>query len=520
MASSAISASQEMAHHLRPRDAVTTRSLLILPFLAACAVGPDYHPLVGPNPRTYTETALAPRTVPSATRGGAVQHLALGRDIAARWWGLFRSPALTGLVAIAIRNNPGLEAARQSLRNAEESTLAQYSALLPAVSGTFSRTHGNFSGAGIPGNPPVSFVYGSYDAQLTLTYNFDVWGLARRQVEQKVAQADYQRSLLEATYLMLTGNIVSSAINEASLRAQIAAQQQLIADDRSYLHVITSQFDLGGATGTDVALQQAQVAQAEATLVPLQVSLAQARDALAYDIGTVPADAHLPVFTLDGLSLPPDLPLSLPADLLRQRPDIEEVDANLHAATAAVGIAIANRLPQFSLNAQAGSQALEPGQLFSPGNGLAYLVTQVVQPIFQGGQLLHQQRAAVATMRQQAALWRQTVLGAFQNVADVLNELDGDSRALAADLAAERASARGLDLAQMQYKLGGSSYITVLTAEITYQTDIIALARAQAQRFSDTAALFVALGGGWWNRSDLPPPPPDVFQSLLPWSSS
>jgi NodT family efflux transporter outer membrane factor (OMF) lipoprotein len=495
------------------------RLLLVLTVLAGCAVGPDYRSPAGPRPLGYTAGRLAARTTASATVGGAVQSLRVGEDVAGRWWGLFRSPALDAVVGQAIAANPGLEAARQALLSAQEQTLAQYAGLLPAVSGTFARTHGDFPFAPSDiANQEVA--YGFYDAQLTLTYNFDVWGGTRRQIEERVAQADYQRSLLEATYLMLVGNVVATAINEASLRAQIAAQIALIGYDRDYLRVITSQFVLGGANGTDVALQQAQLGQAEAALPPLQVSLAQARDALAAYLGVVPAQARLPAFTLDSLSLPPDLPLSIPARLVAQRPDIREADANLHAATAAVGVAIANRLPQISLSAQLGSEAIEAGQLFSPGNGLATLLTQALQPIFEGGALLHQQRGAVDTMRQQAALWEQTVIGGFQNVADVLEALQGDSRALAADLYAERAAAHALDLAQMQYKLGGTSYITVLTAEVTYQTDVIALARAQAQRFADSAALFVALGGGWWNRADLPPPPPGVLRSLLPWTAS
>ena len=382
-----------------------------------------------------------------------------------------------------------------------------------------SRTHGTFplAPSGVANQDPA---YGFYDAQLTLTYNFDVWGGTRRQIEERVAQADYQRSLLEATDLTLVGNVVATAINEASLRAQIAAQIALIGYDRDYLRVLNAQFTLGGANGTDVALQQAQVGQAEAGLAPLQVQLAQARDALAAYLGAVPAEAGLPDFALEDFTLPADLPLSLPARLVAQRPDIGEADANLHAATAAVGVAIADRLPQISLSAQLGSEAIQAGELFSPGNALAALLTQIVQPIFEGGQLLHQQRAAVDTMRQQAALWRQTVLGAFQNVADVLEALQGDSRALAADLDAAQAASRALGLAQMQYKLGGASYITVLTAEVTYQGAVLALARAQAARFADSAALFVALGGGWWHRDDLPPPPPDVLRSLLPWTSS
>jgi NodT family efflux transporter outer membrane factor (OMF) lipoprotein len=494
---------------------VTKRALPILLLLASCAVGPDYRRPAGPDPSSYTETDLGRRTARADTTGGAAQTLDVGASVAARWWDLFRSPDLSRLVAIAIARNPGLEAARDALRNAQELTLAQYSGLFPAVTGQVQNTAGRFpfASSDIP-NQAINFSY--YDAQLTLTYNFDVWGLTRRTIEQRAALADDQRFLLEATYLTLVGNVVATAINEASLRAQIAAQRTLIDADRSYLKVIENQFTLGGATGTDVALQQAQLAQAEAVLIPLQTQLAQSRDALAAYLGAVPAEADLPDFTLDSLSLPPDLPLSLPADLIAQRPDIRQADANLHAATAAIGIAIANRLPQVTINAQIGSVALQAGQLFSPGNGLATLLSSILQPIFEGGNLLHQQRAAVATARQQAALWRQTVIGAFQNVADVLQALQGDSRLLAADLDAERAAAKGLSLAQLQYRLGGASYITVLTAEITDQTAIIALARAQAARFADSAALFVALGGGWWNRDDLPPPPPGVLKSLLP----
>ena len=508
-----------LAHGLRSIRAVRNIPLALVTFLlCGCAVGPDYHspsfPVSG-----LTEHAVAARTVASNTVGGASQRLVVGRDVAGAWWSLFRSPDLTALVAEAIRANPNLEAARQALRNAQELTLAQYSGLLPAVTGQFSRTRGNFPEASV-GVPNLEESYGFYDAQLTLSYNFDVWGGVRRGVEQRIALADAQRWQLEATYLTLAGNVVATAVNEASLRAQIDAQNQLIGFEQRYLAVISKQFELGGATGTDVALQQSAVAQAQATLVPLQISLAQARDALAADLGVTPSEARLPAFTLASLSLPPDLPVSIPATLIAHRPDIRQADADLHAATAGVGVAIANRLPQISINAQLGSEAVRVGQLMTPGNGLAVLLGQALQPIFEGGLLLHQQRAAVASMRQQAAVWKQTVVNAFQNVSDVLVALQGDSRTLAYDLDAERAAARGLDLAEMQYKLGGTSYITVLTAEIAYQTDVIALARAQAQRFSDSAALFVALGGGWWNRNDLPPPPPDVFHSLLPWSAS
>ena len=492
--------------------------------LAGCAVGPDFHsPAPGFGAATaltrYTEQAQPERTDAAAVDGGAAQSFAVGRDIVGDWWTLFRNPALSGLVATGLRDNPGIEAARQALRQAQELTLAQYSGLLPNVTGQVYRERGNFPAAAT-GIPNTQFSYGYYDAQLTLGYNFDLWGGVRRSIEQQAALTDAERALLEATDLTLTGNIVATAINEASLRGQISVQRQVIDFERHYLATVQSQFALGGATGTDVALQQSQEAQQEALLPPLLTALTQARDALAADLGTTPQAAGLPVLELDQLSLPEALPVSLPVALLEQRPDVRQAEANLHAATAAVGIAIANRLPQVTLSAALGTEAVRTSQLLTPGNGLATLLTQAVQPIFEGGLLLHQQRAAVAAMRERAAQWRQTALGAIQNIADTLVQIQQDSDLLVAQLAAEQAAAKSLALAKLQYGFGGVAYLTVLQAEITFQTAANGLIRARANRYADSAALYVARGGGWWNRRDEPPPPADVVHSLLPWSAS
>lgn len=501
---------------LRVRLAV---EIVTMGLCSGCAVGPDFRHPTSHLPIRYTETALSAHTASSPTAQGQMQTLIMGRDIPGAWWQLFRSPVLTQLVTTAIRNNPGLEASRQALRNAEEVTLAEYSGLLPAASGSFSRTRGNFPLAP-SGQPNTSLSYGYYDAHLELSYNFDVWGKTRRTIEQQSAQADFQRAQLEAFLLTLTGNVVSTAINEASLRGQLAEQQRLIIFERNYLRTIQNQFALGGATATDVALQQAQLSQQEALLPQIETQLAQARHAMAAYLGATPAEARVPILDLATLELPTDVPVSLPSALLEQRPDIRQAEANLHAATAGVGIAIANRLPQFTLTGDLGSEAARAGELMTPGNGLATLAMQALQPIFQGGNLLHQQRAAVASMRQYAAQWQQTVVGAFQDVANALVQLQNDSWQLAATLATEQASARALSLAERQYQLGGVSYLTVLTSEVTYQNAAIALVRARAARLADTSALFVALGGGWWNRQDLPPPPSDVLHSLLPWSHS
>jgi NodT family efflux transporter outer membrane factor (OMF) lipoprotein len=494
---------------------VVAGSVLVL---SGCAVGPDFHAPTAVLPDRYTEASQPIRTAAADIEEGAAQTLDIGKDIPGQWWTLFRSPALARMVQAAIRANPGLEAARNALRNAQELTLAQYGGLLPGVGGTFARTRGDFPLAASGESGALD--YGYYDAHLTFSYNFDVWGETRRTIEQQRAGAEFEAARLEATLLTLTGNVVATAINEASLRAQVAEQERLIAFEQNYLHTVQRQFDLGGATGTDIALQQAQLEQQQAELPLMRNQLAQARHALAAYLGATPAAASLPAMELADFSLPVDVPVSLPSALLEQRPDLRQAEANLHAATAAVGIAIANRLPQFTLSADLGSQAAMAGDLMTPGNGLATLATQAMTPIFAGGALLHRQRAAQATMRRYAAQWQETMLGAVKDVANALTRIQNDALELQADLARARAAARALSLAQTQYRLGGVSYLTVLTSETTYQSAVIALVQARAARLSDSAALFVALGGGWWNRQDLPPPPPEVFQSLLPWSRS
>ncbi|MCQ9156790.1 efflux transporter outer membrane subunit [Acidomonas methanolica] len=487
--------------------------------LSGCAVGPNFHRPSPALPTHFTEKDLPDRTESTSGKDGSSQHFRSGADLPGQWWALYHAPALTRLVEIAINNNPGLTAARNALRSAQEQALAQYSGLLPGVTGTFSRTRGNFPFAS-SGEPGLEESFGYYDAHLQLSYNFDVWGKTRRTIEQYRAAADFQKAEFEATLLTLTGNVVATAINIASLNAQIAQQEKLVTIEKKYLVTVLRQFELGGATGSDVALQRAQLAQQQAELPLMRNQLAQARHALAAYLGTMPALAQLPRLDLDALTLPSNIPVSLPSSLLKQRPDLWQAEANLHEATAGVGIAVANRLPKFTLTADLGSQAAMAGDLMTPGNGLATLATQALTPLFQGGALLHQQRAAQAQMRQRAAQWQNTLLGAVKDVANALTQLKYDAVELEADVVREQAASRALSLAQAQYQLGGVSYLTVLTSETTYQSAVIALVQARAARLSDTSALFVALGGGWWNRRDLPAAPDDALRSLLPWSRS
>jgi NodT family efflux transporter outer membrane factor (OMF) lipoprotein len=487
--------------------------------LAGCAVGPDYKRPAAPAVSRYTEAPLPTGTVGIDEQAGHEQHFAQGADVPGSWWSLFGSQALDALITRALRQNPSLEASRATLRQARETTLAQQGALLPTVSAQINRTRQEASSAesGIVGNVPAfTETFSVYDAQVNVSYTFDVWGQTRRTVEASTAAAQSQRFALEGAVNMLAANTATTAITAASLAAQIQAEEALVAAEQQVLRTVRAQFQLGGTTGTDVAAQETQLANTQALLVPLQTQLQQARDQLAAYTGQVPAQADIPSISLADLTLPTDLPVSLPSRLVEQRPDIRSAEAQLHQATANVGVSIANRLPQVTLSGFIGSAPGKVGDLFTPGNGIYSILTQALAPVFQGGTLLHQQRAAVAAAQGAAASYRNTVVTAFQNVADVLTALQGDAQALAANEAAERAAARSLSLAQTQYAAGGVAYLTVLTAQTQYQNAVIGLIRARAARYTDTVALFVALGGGWWNRNDVPPRPEGFVRSLLP----
>jgi NodT family efflux transporter outer membrane factor (OMF) lipoprotein len=489
--------------------------------LAGCAVGPDFHRPAAPSIHGYTAQILPVATPAVFTTNRHEQTFHPGLDVAGAWWGLFRSPALTRLVADTLRRNPSLLAAQQTLHQAQEMRLAAEGAWLPQLSGLFNRTRQKLS-AGESGvtNPAllagIPTTYGYYTAQVTVNYTFDVWGQTQRTVEADAAQADYQRFQLEGAANMLAANTVSSAVNAAALQAEIGAEQQLIGAETRLLKTVQQQFELGGATGTDVATQQSQLANTQALVVPLQTQLVQARDQLAAYLGQAPSEAALPTIALDDFTLPADLPVSLPSQLVAQRPDILASEAQLHQATANIGVAISNRLPQLTLQAFVGSAPARFNDLFTPGNGIWSVLNQLAGPLFQGGTLLHQQRAAYAAAHAAALNYRATVINAFQNVADVLTAVQQDALAVRANEDSERAAARALSLAQLQYGAGGVAYLTVLTAQTQYQNAVIGLIRARASRLTDSVALFAALGGGWWNRADVAPAPEGLIRSLLP----
>jgi len=472
--------------------------------LSACAVGPNYKAPAAPQ----TSGFVLPGSLPAATAaaplpGGEAQRFIDGLDIPGQWWTLFKSPELNALIERGIANSPTLEAAQAALRQANESTAAQRGSFFPSVSGEYQGQRAKEAGAEIGLPQEGSFLYTLNSASVNVSYTLDAFGGIRRQIEALQAEADYQRFALEASYLSLTANIVTAAVAEASLRAQIAATEDIVRSQQAQLDITRRRVTAGGASQADVLQQQATLQSTLATLPVLRSQLAQERNQLAAYVGALPADYDGAQITLDSLTLPADLPVSLPSKLVEQRPDVRQYAELLHQATAQVGVATANMLPQITLTGSYGGAAPRFSDVFAPSSVVWSLIGGVTQPLFKGGQLTHQRRAAIAAAQEAAANYKSTVITAFQNVSNTLYALQADADALAAETLAERTAADSLKLVQAQYKSGGASYLQVLTAEQSYQTALVALVKARAQRYADTAALFQALGGGWWNRTDL-----------------
>lgn len=468
--------------------------------LAGCMVGPDFQRPAPPTADRYTAQPLP------ATLGGIgdAQHLVVGADVPAQWWTQFHSPELNALVAQALKANPGLAAAQAALRQAQQAQAAGRGALFPSVTADYNVNRQRV--AGTLASPAASGYdyYTLHTAQLDVSWAPDLFGGNRRALEALRAQTAVQRYQLEATRLSLAANVVVGAINAAGLRAQIDATQTIVASQQQTLDSLRRQLALGAVPDAAVAAQQASLAQAQAALPPLRKQLAQQDDALAALLGCAPADLPALKLDLDSLKLPTDLPLSLPSQLVAQRPDVRAAEAQLHAASAQVGVAEANRLPRFTLSANAGSSPTNIGDLFSHGTVFWNLAADATQPVFDAGTLRHQQRAAEAAFDAARAQYRSTVVGALQNVADTLQALQADADGLAAAQLAEQSAVRSLAIARKQFALGDIDHLAVLQAGQVQQQAAIALVQARVDRYSDTAALFQALGGGWRTQDPAP----------------
>jgi NodT family efflux transporter outer membrane factor (OMF) lipoprotein len=465
-------------------------TLVICGVLAGCTVGPDFKAPSPPQVSRFTaETNQA--------KDAAQLRWRAGEDIAQDWWTIFRSPQLDALIKEAFEHNPDLKAAQASLRVAMENVKAQQGYLYPSVTAGMAASRNKQSAQLSPVLSSPALLYNLYQTQLSVSWTPDLWGANRRTVEALQAQADGQRYQLQSAHVVLASNLVAAAIQEASLREQVAATQELIADQQRILGIEREQRTLGQISGQDVAAQETILAQTEALLPSLQKQLSQQRDLLTVLVGRYPADQVQQRFQMSDLALPQELPLSVPSRLVEQRADIRMAQENMHAASAEVGVAIANTLPNITLTANAGAVSNQLGQLFGAGSGFWALGGSLTQPIFDGGTLLHRKRAAEATLEQASFLYRGTVLRAFQDVADTLAAIESDLSAQQSAEAAEKAAARSLSLAQQQQSVGQISRLPLLAAQAAYLQTRMASIAARANRLADSAALFQALGGGW-----------------------
>ena len=489
-------------NNLNILKAAITGALIALLF-SGCTLGPDFTPPPSPETKSYTTGKPLNRMTTTSSESGAAQTLALGKDIQGQWWTLFRSPALTRLIEQAMKRNPDLQAALSALTEARENASAKQGSLFPALDLSTSASRQKYSGAQF-GNPDADFpAYTLSTGSLQVAYTLDVFGAIRRQIEGFEAQAEYQRFQLEGAFLTLASNVATTAIQEASLRARINATEEIINAQSRQLDLVKQQFELGAASKIDILGLQSTLEQTRTTLPPLQKQLAETRHRLTVLAGELPSTELAAQFQLADLHLPEALPLSLPSKLVQQRPDVRAQEALLHSASAEIGVATARMFPDFTINASVGTIATRLGDLFVPGSAIWSFGGNLLQPIFHGGELLHKKRAAVAAYEQAAAQYRSTVLQAFQNVADSLSALEFDATELKTQDAAVQAAFDSLELTRQQYQLGAVSYLSQLNSEHDYQQARIGQINAQARRYSDTAALFQALGGGWWNRPDL-----------------
>lgn len=467
--------------------------------LAGCAVGPDFKSPLPPKTESYTESTLPEKTVETNGPGGNAQHFVMGKDISGCWWHLFHSQPLNDLINKALKNSPNLQAAVAALNQGEANLDVSIASLFPFINVQATPERERFNASLFDDTlPPKTF--NLFNTSVNVSYTLDVFGGIRRQIEASSAQVDYQKFTLEAIYLTLTSNIVTAAIMDASLRAQIQATEELINSQSKILDITKMKFKLGGASQLDVLAQETELAQTRATLAPLQNNLSKTRNALSVLIGEPPSESHLPSFSLMDLQLPAELPVSLPSSLVCQRPDIRASEALLHAASAGIGVATANLLPQFTLTGLYAFEGNKLKNLFDYSSSIWAAIANVLQPVFQGGALIAKREGALAAFDQAFAQYRQTVLLAFQNVADTLRALELDAQQLNIQTTAEAAALKTLTLTQTQYKLGAVSYVNLLDAERQAQQSRIGRIQAQAARYADTAALFQALGGGWWNR--------------------
>ncbi|MFI5329577.1 MAG: efflux transporter outer membrane subunit [Desulfobaccales bacterium] len=485
-------------HNPRGRLRLALGSVLsCLWLLAGCAVGPDFS---RPQPPAATQFTQGEEPTVTVTADGQAQHFAAGAKIAADWWRLFQSSQLDRVIQEAVAQNANLQSAQARLRQSQENLQAGYGVFFPQVKGNFSPTRQRFTTAQFGAANAPGSIFNLYTSSVSVSYVLDVFGGQRRTVEGLAAQVDYQNYTAAATYLTLLGNVVNATVAQSAYRGQIEATQQLIGFQKEQLRLTATQAQAGTVPYADVVSLQAQLAATEAALPPLKQNLDKTNHLLAALVGRTPAEWSAPQLDLKDFTLPKDLPITLPSELVRQRPDILAAEATLHAASANIGVATAAMFPSFNLSASYGQTAVDITKLFGTAANIWSLGANLAQPLFTGGTLWHQRKAAIEAYQASTSDYRQVVVGAFQQVADTLRAVEHDAETLKAQAAALAAADQALQLVQANYQAGLVNYLQVLTADNQYQQAKLGYIQAQALRFQDTAALFVALGGGWWHR--------------------
>lgn len=471
-------------------------ALILTGLLTGCAVGPDFKRPGGPDVPGYTAAPLPTRTASAPTALGDAQHFSTGAGMSTQWWQGLGSSMLDALIEQAFQASPTLASAKATLRQAQEAYAAQAgSTLFPQVDAGIGAQRQRLNSSTL-GQTSDAREFSLYNASIGVSYQLDLAGGNRRALEALAARADYRRYELEGARLTLAANIVTAVITQARLAGQIQSTEAILHAQDEQLHLTRERVYLGQAAPDDVLALQTQVEQTRAGLPLLRKQLQQNEHLLAVLTGRAPGVGGLPTFTMEEFTLPSDLPLVLPSELVRRRPDIQAAEALLHAANAEYGVAVAKMYPQLNISASLGSQALSTGALFGGGSAVWSLIGQLTQPLFNPG-LPAEKRASLAAFDAAAANYQSVVLEALRNVADVLQALDNDAQTLAALATADMAAQGSLESMQRQYALGAASYVQLLTAQQQAQQNRISLIAAQSQRLVDSAALYQALGGGW-----------------------
>jgi NodT family efflux transporter outer membrane factor (OMF) lipoprotein len=495
--------SDERAASLRPASAAAL-AVLLAGLVGGCAVGPNFVRPAAPAVTHYAHAADPAMTV--AAQGSAQRFIA-GAAVAPEWWRLFNSDKLDAVVVEALGGNPGLQAAQASLRQSEHTLRSGYGIFFPNIAADASGKRQRLSLQEFGQNAPAP-LFNLFTLSASVSYVLDLFGGERRMIEGLHAQVDLQRANEQATYITLIANIVNTIVAQAAYRAEVQATEELIGLQRDQVRLAEVQVNSGTAPYATVLTLRSQLAATEATIPQLAQKLAQSDDLLATLAGHVPADWNPAQVSLSDLTLPGELPVSLPSALVRQRPDILAAEATAHAASANVGVATAAMLPAITLGGAYSANGTTTGQLFSAKGRAWSFGGDLTQPLFEGGTLWYKRKAAIDDYQQAMALYRQTVLTAFAQVADTLQALEHDAAALRAQDEALAAAKEALRLVQIDYEAGLNTFLDVLVADTQYHQAVINDLGATAVRYQDTVALYVALGGGWWT-SDHGAPRPD-----------